>query len=138
MDLLNPNLSTTSAVIFQIQSVCIFILLSIGIYKRKERKWHIPLMASAIVWDILLILQIELNRSAVMKASKAMENPMLLNIHVALALSSVFGYLFLLFSGRELKIFNMRFKKHHKWVGISTYILRFLTLVTSFFVVIPK
>jgi hypothetical protein len=73
----------TSAMIFQIQSGIILFLMYLGIYFRRARKIHVGLMSVVIIWDIILILQIELTRNAVAKATEAMKNPMLLNIHIA-------------------------------------------------------
>ncbi len=128
----------TSANVFQIQSVLIFSLLCFGFMKRKDRSRHVPIMAAVIVWDLLLVLQIELNRGAVLKASEALTNPMMLNIHVALAVTCVVLYLALAFSGRKLlkNIFELR--GMHRNIGVSVLILRLLTLITSFFAVTPK
>ena len=59
----------------QSQSLCIVLLMLAGILVRKNRKLHVRVMSVAMVWDILLILQIELSRSAILKASKAVDKP---------------------------------------------------------------
>src|SRR3989344_6201589 len=81
-----------STIIFQVQSFLIVALLTFGVLKRRNRRIHIRTMITAIVWDISLVLQIELSRGAINKASQAVTNPMLLNIHVTLALSTVLLY----------------------------------------------
>ncbi len=128
----------TSAVVFQIQSICIYLLMLFGISKRKQRKIHVPTMLVTITWDIILILQIELNRGAVEKASKAMVNPMLLNIHVSFAVSCVVFYMLLIYTGRKLLKGNKTIKPRHKLFGWVCFALRTLTLLTSFFAVTPK
>jgi hydrogenase/urease accessory protein HupE len=128
----------STAVIFQIESLIVFSLLTFGIFKRRQRNLHVKTMYTAIVWDILLILQIELNRGAILKASKALENPFLLNFHVAIALLSVVGYCFLMYSGRKILNNDTSIRPWHKKIGFSTYILRLAVLITSYFVVIPK
>lgn len=125
----------TSAVVFQVQSFLIYALMIFGITKRKQRKVHIPTMIAVIVWDIILVLQIELNRGAVEKASKAMINPLILNIHVSLAVSCVIFYCLLIYSGRKLLKGETTFRKRHKLFGWTALILRTLTLITSFFAV---
>nr|MDH4467465.1 hypothetical protein [Bacteriovoracaceae bacterium] len=82
----------STAVLFQIQSTLIVILMTVGIYYRKNRKKHIPIMVWTMIWDVLLILQIELSRGAIKKASRVEVNPMILNIHVSLALLTVIFY----------------------------------------------
>ncbi len=95
-------------------------------------------MATTLIWDILLILQIELTRSAVGKASSALTNPLILNVHVALALTSVVLYAFMLYTGLKILKTGNQFRPKHRILGYLTYSMRFLTLVTSFWAVIPK
>lgn len=128
----------TSAVVFQIQSILIYALMVFGISKRKQRKTHVPVMMTVLIWDILLILQIELSRQAVDKASKLLINPMLLNIHVAFAVSCVVFYILLLYTGRKLLHGNNSFRLRHRLFGWTAFTLRTLTLITSFFAVTPQ
>jgi hypothetical protein len=93
-------------------------------------------MATAIIWDILLILQIEFNRGAIAKASKALTNPPILNIHILFALSSVVLYFILIFTGRKLLKGNRDILKWHGKFGLLALIMRTLTFITSFFAVI--
>ncbi len=128
----------TSAQFFQIQSVIIVLILTFGIYQRKNRTIHMKTMWTAIIWDILLVLQIELNRGAILKASKALSNPFILNFHVTMAVLCVVGYFFLLYSGRLLNLGDSDKRKWHKRIGFSTYALRLITFITSYWAVIPK
>ncbi len=128
----------TSAVVFQIQSICIYALMIFGISKRKVRKIHVPTMIITLTWDILLVLQIELNRSAIKKASEAVVNSMLLNIHVSFAVSCVVFYFLLIYTGRKLLKGENAFRNRHRLFGWAAFALRTLTLITSFFAVAPK
>lgn len=128
----------TSAAVFQIQSICIYALMVFGITKRKNRKIHVPTMITVLTWDIILILQIELSRNAVEKAAKALVNPMLLNIHVSFAVSCVIFYFLLIFTGRKLLSGNNEYRLRHRLFGWTAFFLRTLTLITSFFAVVPK
>ena len=92
-------------------------------------------MAAVLIWDIILILQIELNRSAVLKATRALTNPMMLNIHIGIAVSCVALYVVLIFTGRKLLKNNYAYRKFHRVFGWSAFALRLLTLITSFFAV---
>ena len=125
----------TSTVVFQIQSVLIYLLMIYGISKRKNRKIHVPTMSAVLIWDVLLILQIELSRDAVEKAVKASVNPMLLNIHVTFAVLSVVFYVLLVFTGRKLLAGDNKIKPRHRLFGWTAFVLRTLTLITSFFAV---
>lgn len=128
-----------SQIIFQAQSILIVILMlyavSLVFGKNKNRNKHSKLMKLVIVWDILLILQIELTRGAIAKASKYTENAMLLNIHVSLALATVLLYFVTAFIGKKI----MDEKREdliakHRLIGRITVLLRLSTLITSFFI----
>ena len=89
----------SSAVLFQIQSALILVLMHIGVYivlKKRNAKLHAKIMGSAIIWDILLVLQIELTRGAVAKAIEVPTNPLILNIHVGMAITCVVLYLIMI------------------------------------------
>ena len=128
-----------SQIIFQAQSILIVILMlyavSLVFGKNKNRYKHSKLMKLVIFWDIILILQIELNRGAIAKASKYTENAMLLNIHVSLALATVLLYFVTALIGKKV----MDEKREdligkHRLIGRITVLLRLSTLITSFFI----
>lgn len=127
-----------SAVIFQTQSALILALLIFGVTKVagkiKNRYQHMKIMKVAIIWDILLILQIELNRGAIAKASKAMENKAILNIHVSLALIAVLLYIYLYFSGKKVDSGDNSARQKHKILGYLALAARTAVLITSFLV----
>ncbi len=123
-----------SALIFQIQSTLILILLYIGLYFRKTKEKHIKIMITSIVWDILLVLQIELTRGAINKASKAVTNPALLNFHVLIAVTTVLLYFYLLYSGNKLKKGDLKNKALHKNLGFTAITLRTMVYITSYLV----
>ena len=133
--LFKDEIMTTSAVAFQIQSIIVYSLMVFGISKRKQRKVHVPTMITVLTWDILLILQIELNRGAVEKASKALINPLILNIHVSFAVSCVVFYLLLIYTGKKLLKGDNNYRLRHRIFGWTAFTLRTLTLITSFFAV---
>mgnify|MGYP006189615613 CR=1 FL=1 len=122
----------------QLQSLCIVLLMIIGIYFRRRRSLHIKIMSTAMIWDVILILQIELSRSAIVKASNALGNAMALNIHVTIAVSTVLLYGLMVYTGRALMNGKNEFRKRHKILGYTTFCMRVLTFVTSFWAVAPK
>jgi hypothetical protein len=124
--------------LMQLQSVCIVLVMLTGIIVHKRRALHVRLMSIAMLWDILLILQIELSRSAILKASNALSNAMALNIHVAIAVSTVVLYGFMIYTGRALLSGNRELRQRHKLLGYTTFSMRVLTLITSFWAVTPK
>lgn len=126
----------SSDVIFQTQSFFIVVLMFYGIsLAKKNRSAHVKAMSTVIIWDILLILQIELTRSAIAKASKAVTNPMMLNIHVAIAVSTVLLYFIMIYTGRKVLKGNSSNIAKHKMLGITTAFMRVATFATSFWAV---
>lgn len=122
----------------QAQSFCIVLLMIVGIAYRRRRDKHVKIMSAAMIWDVILILQIELSRSAILKASKALTNTTLLNIHVAIAVTTVILYGFMVYTGRALLNGRNEFRQRHKYLGYMTFSLRVLTFITSFWAVAPK
>lgn len=124
--------------LMQAQSFCIVLLMIVGIAYRRRRDKHVKIMSAAMIWDVILILQIELSRSAILKASKALTNTTLLNIHVAIAVTTVILYGFMVYTGRALLNGRNEFRQRHKYLGYMTFSLRVLTFITSFWAVAPK
>jgi len=121
--------------LMQTQSFLIVALMLYGISQHRTRAKHVKIMYSAIVWDIILILQVELSRGAILKASKAMVNPLLLNIHVSIAVATVVLYGFMVFLGRKVMAGDNTQLKRHKRLGQITMLMRILTFATSFLAV---
>lgn len=122
----------------QSQSFCIVLIMLVGIIFRRRRQLHVKIMSIAMVWDVILILQIELSRSAILKASNAMSNALALNIHVSIAISTVILYAFMIYTGRKLLKGDTQIRPIHKRLGWTTFTMRILTFVTSFWAVMPK
>ena len=122
----------------QLQSFCILMIMIVGIYYRKVRTLHFKIMSAAMIWDVLLILQIELSRSAIMKASNAVNNRLALNIHVSIAVTTVLLYGMMIYTGRKLLKGQEVKKKKHRVLGYTTFLMRVLTFATSFLAVAPK
>ena len=120
-----------TTIIFQAQSFLIVALLIYGVSKNKQRFLHVKIMRSAIIWDLLLVAQIELSRSAINTASKAATNHWLLNFHISLAVSTVLMYFVMLYTGKQLLNGNEAIRKKHKVLGILRLTLRVSTLITS-------
>lgn len=122
----------------QTQSICIVLLMLVGILYRNRRQQHVKIMSLAIAWDIILILQVELSRSAVLKATNVIKNSMILNIHVGLAVATVVLYGFMIYTGRKMLANEAGIRAKHKALGYTTFLFRVLTLITSFWAVTPK
>ncbi len=124
-----------TTIIFQIQSFLIILLMLYGILKARNRLKHSKIMISAMVWDVLLILQIEFSRQAINRAAKSLGSPdPMLWVHLFFALGSVIFYIFMFRTGRKILKGNNDLITKHKLLGRITFSFRFLTLVTSFFI----
>ena len=125
----------STELIFQLQSAIIVSLMFYGYMVRKNRFKHIRTMKLVILWDIILILQIELSRGAIMKASNALSNSAILNLHVSLAVSTVLLYALAFYTGSRLKSGDESVRKYHRPVGYLILTTRLATFITSFFIV---
>jgi len=126
-----------SAVIFQVQSILILTLMYVGVFYRRNRSRHVKIMSSAMAWDILLILQIELTRSAINKASKVVTSPIALQIHLFFAISTVLLFIVMIVLGRKVLAGNNKLLPKHKFFGWTTVVFRTMTLVTSYWAAQP-
>jgi uncharacterized membrane protein YozB (DUF420 family) len=124
-----------SAIIFQTQSFLIVALFIFGAIKHKNRNLHVKTMITGIIWDIVLILQIELTRGAIAKASKVVTNRAILNFHVSIAVLCVLLYIVMFITGKKLLNGNNDIRDLHKNLGRTTILLRVLVLITSFWTV---
>jgi len=120
--------------IFKIESFIILSLFFYGLSIRKQKLKHIKVMVSAIVWDILLVLQIELSRSAIKQTFNPNKNSTLLNIHISIAVTTLFLHFFMLYSGNKLRKGNLKNKSLHVKLGLLDVFLRTLNFATSLFV----
>jgi uncharacterized membrane protein YozB (DUF420 family) len=125
-------------ILMQIQSFLIVALMVWGITQHRQRLRHVRIMASAMIWDVILILQIELSRGAILKASQAPTNPLMLNIHVSIAVTTVLFYIAMVLTGRRLLRGETALYNRHRKLGYATFALRVLTFATSFLAVAPK
>jgi len=127
-----------STQLMQSQSLIIVILMIIGIVVHRRRSLHVKIMSFVIAWDIILILQVELGRKAILKASNAINNPAILNIHVSIAVSTVVLYFIMICLGRKVLAGQTHLLPRHRKFGYLTLVMRILTFVTSFWAVVPR
>ncbi|MEK6623384.1 MAG: hypothetical protein AABY86_00355, partial [Bdellovibrionota bacterium] len=115
-----------SSPFFQIQNAFIVAMLLWGLKERYHRKRHVFIMSTAMLWDLVLVLQIQFARHAIQKAMQAPTNPLILNTHVALALTTGLLYVPIFLMGNKLKKrpltltpeTHVRMRTWHKNIGI--------------------
>ena len=121
-----------TAIIFEIQTFLILLLLFVCFYFRKDKFKHIKIMKTAIAWDLLLVAQIELTRGAIKITATQVPEYKYLAIHLFFAISSVLMYFVILYTGTKLKNGNEKFRKFHKILGITCLSFRTMAAITSF------
>ena len=108
----------------------IFVLLVIGVLNRGRKRVHIPLMASAFVADMAMLLYIEFTRQAIERASTQMTP--LMGVHVLLSVIVIGLYVGQIVTG--IKKARGRSRPWHGKGGVGFLLCRFGNLITSFMV----
>lgn len=122
----------THSVALQAQSFLALALMYAGVRLRRRRRVHVPVMAVTIVFDLLIILQIEVARSAVDTAARAASNSAMLNVHVALSVLYVLLLGPVVFYGRRLLRGDGAARAVHRPLAAAAVALRTLVFATSF------
>ena len=122
---------SATSIFFHLQSFLILCVLGLGVVLRKRRRLHVPLMSVGMGWDVILIVQIEIFRDALFKASRFMGNPGLLNVHVILATTTLVFYGFCIYTGRGLLAGRSSVRTRHRRAGMCAITFRVLTFITG-------
>ena len=106
------------------------VLLVIGVLYRGHRRVHIPLMLSAFICDMAMLLYIELTRQAIETAWTQMSP--LMGTHILLSVMVIGLYVEQLITG----IIKARGGRNpwHRRAGVAFLLCRFGNLITSFMV----
>ncbi|MBY0402824.1 MAG: hypothetical protein K2X66_02930 [Cyanobacteria bacterium] len=115
-------------------SSLIILILAIGFIQRHNTKIHVPFMLTAFASDVLLVLVIELSRSAIEKASHQLDNPFLM-FHISVSLLSLALYTALSITGFKLLKGNETLRPLHKKLSGAFIVCRLANYITSFWVV---
>ena len=121
-----------SDIFLQIQSFLVLVILTLGVQNRKNRKRHVPLMISAILLDLVLVVQVEIARSVLNSAVKIQANDFITNIHITIASLTAVFYVLIVISGIRLLRGHTTLQPLHKKFGWTTFALRILTFGSSF------
>lgn len=115
----------------KILSLLICILIFIGIYYRKNKKRHVPIMLTAFTLDVTMVLYIELTRHAI-KTSLHPPHPFV-TFHVVISVVVMILYLVQIWAG--IKLYRGgKTRNFHRKIAVLFIIFRLGNLVTSFFV----
>ncbi len=111
-------------------SILAFTLLVIGFTQRRRKAVHIPLMLTAFVLDVAIVLYIEITRDAI-AAAKAKMGPLMI-VHICISVAVLLLYGVQIVTGIQKA--RGRRNRWHGFSGTSLLLLRFGNLVTSFMV----
>lgn len=122
--------------VLHIISTFSFILLLIGIFKRKTPHIHIPLMLIAFLIDVALVLYIELDRSVIEQVvNKSSLFSLIMNIHIVLSVIMLILFGLQIFLGIKLVKGRENYRYWHKYTGWSLLVFRVGNYVTSFLII---
>jgi len=122
---------------FILVSSFVVVLISVGIMFRRKMEVHIPLMASAFVIDVALVLIIELQRHAVEKVIgevTAASPSAFVIFHASISLLVILFYIALGITGSKTLKDRSKLAVHKKLAYIFIG-LRLINYVTSFWMV---
>ncbi len=111
-------------------SIFVCVLLIIGYFKRRQKKIHIPVMISAFVIDMIIVLIIEFSRGAI-KTAQAKMGPLMI-VHITISVIVVLLYFGQIVSG--IKKAKGKTCNWHGRMGLTLLIFRLGNLVTSFMI----
>lgn len=112
-------------------SFFVCILIFTGIYFRKNKKLHVPIMLTALGLDVAMVLYIELTRHAI-KTSLHPPHPFV-TFHVIISVIVMILYLVQVWSGIKLYRGDATRPLHRK-IAALFIIFRLGNLLTSFYV----
>ncbi|QOV88119.1 hypothetical protein [Humisphaera borealis] len=115
-----------------IVSAIVLVLVGCGLYFRKRPAWHMRIMTSAFVMDLLLVLYIEATRHAVEKVVSQIR--MMIWIHAGISLGVLVCYVVMIWLGRRALHGNKASKETHRNLGMLFVTLRGLNYATAFMV----
>lgn len=113
-----------------IWSTFALILIGAGIYFRKIPALHLRLMSAAFITDVLLVVYIELNRSAIRTVSEGPDG--LLYFHVFVSVGALTAYIVQFYLAWRMRQGRKASRQTHVRVGCSFCALRLTSYVTSF------
>jgi hypothetical protein len=116
-----------------ILSTLVLLGIIAGLYfRRRNPRFHVPIMIACFVADISLVLWIEINRHAVETVVKSIR-PIVL-VHAGISLTVVVCYIAMLSLGFGLIRGKAKLRLTHKRLGITFGVFRLLNYGTAFFV----
>lgn len=113
-------------------SVLVCVMLVVGVLYRRNRRVHIPLMLSAFLIDLGMVLYLEIRRGVIESIPGRPMTPLLI-VHISISTIVLVLYGLQIYSG--IQNAKGRRKPWHAKVGATFLVLRLGNLATSFMIV---
>jgi len=111
-------------------SILACTLILVGYSQRRRKRVHIPVMLTALVIDLTIVVCIEVTRDVIASAQAKMGT--LMKIHIAISVTVLVLYGVQVWTGIQKA--RGRYKPWHGRTGVTFILFRLGNLVTSFMV----
>ncbi len=122
--------------VYKSLATLVLVIIAVGLLVRRRRTLHVPLMLSAFVIDMSMLVAIEVSRKAVENAVDAVADhrmPGILLFHIVVSSVLVVCYFFMLWSGYRLLRRGVGRRRH--FVGACAFLIcRAINYITSFMI----
>ena len=115
----------------KVLSILVCVLLVVGVLNRRNRRVHIPLMLSAFLTDLGMVLYLEIRRHVIESIPGRPMTPLLI-IHISISTIVLVLYGLQIYTG--IQNAKGRRSPWHAKVGAGFLLLRFGNLITSFMI----
>jgi len=115
----------------KVLSVFVCVLLVVGVLNRRRRNVHIPLMVSAFLIDVGMVLYLEIRRHVIESIPGRPMTPLLI-VHISLSTVVLICYGLQIYSG--IQNAKGRRRPWHRKSAVAFLITRFGNLITSFMI----
>ena len=111
----------------------VLCLIFVGVYFRRKKRIHVPIMLSSLVLDLSAVVYLELDRNVIMKAYERTPEA-LMKVHLVFAVFTLLGYGLALVTGINLLRGNNKLRYLHRLNACIFLIARVGVLITSFWI----
>jgi uncharacterized membrane protein YozB (DUF420 family) len=112
-------------------SAFVCVLIVVGLLNRRRKRMHIPLMLSALIIDLSMVLYLEIRRGVVESIPGRPMTPLLI-VHIIISVTVLVLYGIQVYTG--IQNAKGRRSAWHPRVAPTFVVLRFANLVTSWLI----
>ena len=112
-------------------SAFVCVLIVVGLLNRRRKRVHIPLMLSALIIDLSMVLYLEIRRGVIESIPQRPMTPLLI-VHILISVTVLVLYGMQVYTG--IQNAKGRRSRQHPRVGATFVVLRFANLLTSWMI----